>query len=270
MDIKKITSVELLQSLDTLLDNQLNPTVITRKGIPQVVLVNYSSFSNILSYLKELKSFIEGKPQSIDKNTFDEYIVTICNATRRLQDIESAYLDLLISIATAIETNQSYLYGHNERVAIFSCEVARQMHCTEDEIEHIRLASILQNIGEIGIPTYVLQKKTNLESDDWDLIKEHPKISAEIIGKIKKLEPVVPIIYSHHEKYDGTGYPDGIKGEDIPLGSRIISIADTYDAMTNVRLHRNASNHFDAIEEIRKLSGINFDPKIVDIFASIF
>jgi HD-GYP domain-containing protein (c-di-GMP phosphodiesterase class II) len=207
-----------------------------------------------------LTLFLYKKSQFIKMSESGEY----------LQEIENAYIQLMIAAAGALETHESYLYGHNERVALFACETARLFGFSPDEIDQLRMAAICQDIGEITIPTYILQKATKLTDEEWGLIRDHPRISADLVSKIKSLQPVAEIVFSHQEKFDGTGYPRALKGDEIPLGARILCVVNTYDAMTNIRLHRETGNHENAIKEIMRLSGTHYDPEVVEKFLQLF
>lgn len=128
---------------------------------------------------------------------------------------------------------------------------------------------MLHDIGKIGINESILNKPGKLSEEEYEMVKLHPKMGADIIKGIKFLEPVVPIIYHHQERYDGKGYPDGIKGEQIPIGARIIAVLDTYDAMTTDRPYRKALSREAAIAEVKRCSGTQFDPQVVEVFLQI-
>ena len=144
--------------------------------------------------------------------------------------------------------------------------VGTEMNLKKDEIEALHWASILHDIGKIGVPDEILNKKGPLTKKEWVIMKEHPVTGAEIVSPVKYLAKVSPIIRAHHEKIDGTGYPKGLEGEEIPLGSRILSIVDAYVAIRDERIYSEAQSHEEAIAELRRASGTQFDPQIVDIF----
>jgi len=127
-------------------------------------------------------------------------------------------------------------------------------------------AGILHDIGKIGVPDQILNKKGSLTKKEWVIMKEHPVIGAQIVEPVKYLAHVSPIIRAHHEKFDGTGYPYGLEGDDIPLGSRILAVVDAYTAIRDERIYSKAHTHEEAIAELRRASGTQFDPKIVDVF----
>jgi len=140
------------------------------------------------------------------------------------------------------------------------------MGLSSEEIEILHWAGILHDIGKIGVPDHILNKKGSLTKKEWTIMKEHPVIGAQIVEPVKYLAPVSPIIRAHHEKFDGTGYPYGLEGTDIPLGSRILSVVDAYVAIRDERVYSEAHTHEEAIAELRRASGTQFDPVIVDVF----
>jgi len=148
--------------------------------------------------------------------------------------------------------------------------IGREMGLKADKLELLEYTSDLHDIGKIGISEVIIGKKTKLTVDEYEIIKTHPLVGETIIEPVPFLQDARPVIRHHHERYDGFGYPDGLKGQEIPLLARIIHIADAYDAMTSDRPYRRALSHEDAIEEIKKHSGTQFDPKVVQSFLRIF
>jgi HD-GYP domain-containing protein (c-di-GMP phosphodiesterase class II) len=139
----------------------------------------------------------------------------------------------------------------------------------DDEVKNVYWASMLHDIGKIGISTRVLRKRAALTEDDWILIKMHPTIGSNIVSSIDALPALAPTISAHQEKFDGTGYPKGLKGDDIPLGARILGIADAYQAMVEHRYYREARTHEEAITELQKVKGSQFDPAVLDVFINV-
>ncbi len=144
------------------------------------------------------------------------------------------------------------------------------MKLDKESLKDLELSAVLHDVGKIGIPDRILSKPGFLNVDEYAYMKRHPELGAEIIEPIKKLKRLVPNILYHHEKYDGTGYPLGLKGDKIPIGARIIAIADSFDAMTSDRPYRPRMEIKVALEEIKKFRGRQFDPKIADIAIKIF
>lgn len=179
---------------------------------------------------------------------------------------EHALLDTIAALAFAIEAKDGYTINHCEQMMGRAVALAQAMRLPSSEVENIRLGAILHDVGKIGIPDAVLNKPGPLNDEEYEVIKGHAQIGARIVQSVAALQDVVPIVRHHQERYDGTGYPDGIAGEEIPLGARIISVVDTYGAMTEDRIYRKALGHRKAIAEIKRHAGKQFDPVIVDAF----
>jgi len=144
--------------------------------------------------------------------------------------------------------------------------VAKSLGLGPDEIAAVNLGTLFHDIGKIGIPEHILQKPTALTDAEWAEMKTHPVIGANLIGEVPNLERIRPIVLAHHEHYDGTGYPNGLKGDEIPLAAQIISVADTYEAMTSTRPYRPALCHADAVAELRRVAGSQLNPIVVEAF----
>jgi putative two-component system response regulator len=184
----------------------------------------------------------------------------------KLAQLHKAYEDSLTALANAIDVRDPYTRGHVERVTAYAQVIAQQMGCRNELIEQIRFGSILHDIGKIVIQDEVLSKSTPLTSEEWQKMRQHPITGAEMIKDITYLAAAAPIIRHHHERWDGSGYPDGLKGEEIPLGARIVAVADSFDAMSIDRPYRNGRALEEAYEEILKCSGTHFDPQVVKAF----
>jgi len=194
--------------------------------------------------------------------------VAIQNDLRRM-DIEEVYLELVKTLAEAIETKDAYTRGHCERVPEISLNIAKTMGLSLHQIRDILLASILHDVGKIGIPERILTKAGPLDQQEWALIHEHPDLGLNIIQHVGFLGEAREIIAQHHERYDGTGYPKGLKGESIHLGARILAVADTFDAMSSERPYHPSLKKAMIIEEIRQQAGLQFDPQVVEIFLAL-
>jgi putative nucleotidyltransferase with HDIG domain len=194
--------------------------------------------------------------------------VAIQNELRRLE-VETVYIELVKTLAEAIETKDYYTRGHCERVTEISLNIAKKMGLSLGQVRDILLAGILHDIGKIGIPEGVLSKADPLTVQEWTLIKEHPELGHNIIKHVGFLGEAREIIAQHHEHYDGTGYPKGLKGEAIHLGARILAVADASDAMQSDRPYRRSLNKEKTVEELQVQSGRQFDPKIVEVLLSL-
>ena len=186
-----------------------------------------------------------------------------------LDEIHNNLKEMEDSLITALEAKDIYTQGHSKRVYKLVSNIVDKMELNENEAEKIKTAAKLHDIGKIGINDDILNKPTKLTEEEFAVIMDHPVMGYEIIKKIKAMGDIAKIIRHHHERYDGNGYPDGLKGENIPLGSRIIAIADSFDAMTSKRAYRNSFTMAQAIEELRKNAGKQFDPALVEVFASV-
>ena len=139
-------------------------------------------------------------------------------------------------------------------------------YLSQEEIDHVRQAAILHDLGKVGISDKILHKKSKLTKKEFEAIKKHPQIAADIIRPIQFMHDIVPLVLYHHERWDGKGYPAGLKAEEIPIGARIIAVADAYDAMTSDRPYRKAMSSEKAMSELKRCAGTQFDPKVVDAF----
>ncbi len=177
-------------------------------------------------------------------------------------DLRSMFLNTVKSLAAAIETKDKYTLGHSERVTQYAEVIGRELGLSTKETEDLRLAGLLHDIGKIGVDERILQKPSHLTPQEFEEIKKHPDYAADILNAIPQLEHIIPAIRHHHERFDGNGYPAGLKGGDIPYGAKILSIADTFDAMSSSRPYRDALPFETCIQEIQSCAGTQFDPEI--------
>ena len=186
-----------------------------------------------------------------------------------LKDIKDAYFNTLKALALAVDNRDSYTSKHMEVSAQYAESIARALRLEEDRIELVKYGAMLHDLGKIGIDDSVLHKKDRLTPEEYEIIKKHTVIGAKILEPIDWFKEVAYLIEHHHEHYDGSGYPHGIAGENIPLEARIITAVDSYHAMISDRPYRKAISKFAAIEELKKGSGTQFDPEVVDAFIKI-
>ncbi len=182
------------------------------------------------------------------------------------QKIKNVYFELINSLVAALESKDPYTTGHSQRVCKYAVALAEKLNLSAGEIERIRKAALLHDLGKIGIPDGILHKKGKLNDDEFSIIKEHEVISAKILEPLEEFKDIIPDILHHHERFDGTGYPHGLAGTMIPLGARIISLADVFDALVTGRDYKNAFPIPDAVGEIEKNKGKQFDPALADAF----
>lgn len=192
------------------------------------------------------------------------------NLSRLYEDLRSTYLRTVKVLAHAIEAKDHYTHSHSENVAKYAVMIAEEMHLSLEQIETIREACSLHDLGKIGIEDSILSKPSSLTAEEWDSIKRHPLIGPQILEPLTFLREVIDLVRQHHEHYNGTGYPLGLKGEQILLGARIIHLADAYEAMRSARSYRKEpfSKH-QTIAEIKSQRGVQFDPLVVDAFLRI-
>lgn len=174
------------------------------------------------------------------------------------------YHDIIESLVTALEAKDYYTRGHSERVASMTYELSKSLGIKGIGLENIHIAAHLHDIGKIGVPDKILNKKGKLLTHEWEYIKTHPKIGFDILSKSNRLKHISKIVLYHHERWDGKGYPMGLSQMDIPLGSRIIAVCDSIDAMTSNRPYREAMSFEECINEILINKGLMFDPVIVE------
>ena len=185
------------------------------------------------------------------------------------EQLEEISLQLMQTLSTTIEAKDEYTRGHSYRVAEYSALIARELNWDEDEIRNLKNAAYLHDIGKIGIPDNILNKPVKLTDEELGVIKEHTVIGAEILKNITLIDHVKEATRSHHERYDGRGYPDGLKGEEIPLYARIIAVADSFDAMKSRRIYRSPLDDQVVYNEIFQNRGTQFDPELADIFLKL-
>jgi putative two-component system response regulator len=184
------------------------------------------------------------------------------------KELQRMFLSGIKALAHAVEAKDPYTQGHSARVAEQAARTARYLSLDEREVQNIWLAGFLHDIGKIGIRETVLNKPGKLDEGEWECVREHPVLAAKILGPIDELSNVIEIVLHHHERFDGTGYPSGLAGGEIPLGARILAVADTYDALTSKRPYRDALMEQEALAVLEKEAGEQFDPAIARAFLS--
>jgi diguanylate cyclase (GGDEF)-like protein len=182
------------------------------------------------------------------------------------QRLVAAVVDVLSS---ALDVRDKMTHRHARRVARMSAYVAKELKLTDDQVVQIEYAAALHDIGKIGVADNILHKDAALDHEEWKQMRLHSDLGYQILNGIDFLQDAAEIVYSHHERFDGTGYPRKLKGEETPLGARVFSIVDAYDAMTSRRPYREAMTHEEAMEEIRANSGTQFDPRVVEAFVGM-
>lgn len=179
------------------------------------------------------------------------------------------YFNTIRALSKTLEAKDLYTHGHSERVALLSREIARKRNLSERDILRIYLAGLVHDIGKVGIPSIILHKNDRLTDEEFAQIKKHPSLGVQILERIEELVPLIPAVAYHHERYDGKGYPYGLKEQEIPEMARIMSVADAFDAMTSDRPYRKAMPLEKAIQILKENAGTQFDPEVVRDFLSI-
>lgn len=244
-----------------------------------------SSFvtKNMICVPVKTKEKILGVLQAINKQSGDfttedmEILTALSNQVsvaienaNLYQELKETFYGTAQALAETIEKRDPYTGGHTKRVMNYSLAIGRAMGLNKLEMENLKLAAILHDIGKIGIRDDVLLKPGKLDQNELLIMNTHPKHGSEILHHVKRLKDVIPGMRSHHEKYDGNGYPDKLKGNQIPIIGRIIAVADTFDAMITDRPYRKALSVEVALEEIRKCSGKQFDPEVANAFLKAY
>ncbi len=188
------------------------------------------------------------------------------NMQQRIELLEKAHRETIEALAVAINAKDEVTHEHVLRVQIYAAGVARLMGCDEAEVEALKAGALLHDIGKIAVPDYILNKPGKLTAPEFEQMKMHTIVGAQILGRVDFHYPVVPIVRHHHERWDGCGYPDGLKGEDIPLTARILTVVDCFDALREDRQYRRGLTREEAIDFLMKNSGSQYDPRVIGIF----
>jgi putative methionine-R-sulfoxide reductase with GAF domain len=218
---------------------------------------------------KKGKKGFDKEDLSLLTSLADQVAIALDNS-RLYQELEEMFFQTADSLADAIEQRDPYTGGHTQRVTLYSQAIAKYLQLKPLERKWLKITSVLHDIGKIGIEDHILKKPTRLSPKEFDLIKHHSDIGAKIIGHIRQLKEIVPGVKYHHEQINGKGYPDGLRGKDIPILAKIVAVADTYDAMTTGRPYRKAMEKEAAIEELKRCSGTQLDKEVVKAFIQAY
>lgn len=235
----------------------VSPIIVKNNIIGEIIVGSHGDFEYKLSDLELC-------------NNLASHAGPFIEAVKLYDFLRDNFNDTIIILSKIIEMKDSYTTGHYKRIINYSLNIARNIGMSKKDQVKLKLTVLLHDIGILSIKDELLNKKGRFTENEYDSIKIHPEVGAELLRNIEQLKDITPSIRSHHEKYDGTGYPDGLKGEEIPLFARIIAVADAFDAMTNNRPYKASMNMYFAAEELQKNKGKQFDPKIVDAFFEIY
>jgi HD-GYP domain-containing protein (c-di-GMP phosphodiesterase class II) len=237
------------------------------------------ALSQALSYARDLKSAYEtarareeelvvandrlrkGYQQSL------QYAVDLKRTHRQLQ---RSIFQSLLGLANALEAKDAYTSGHSSRVSRFSRELALAAGLSQTASETVAQAGLLHDLGKISVPESILSKPGALTPDEWEIMRRHPVTAAQIVAPLEFFDQGAIIVRHHHERYDGSGYPDGLRAEMIPLGARIVAVADVYDALTSDRPYRVRLAHAEAVRYLREQGGRTLDDDLVELFVELF
>ncbi len=224
--------------------------------------------------------YLDNLGEGSEGRLFTEYDLMLASAIGRqaglaihraklFEELDAMFFGTIRALVATIEANDEYTHGHSERVTEFSLAIAQAMDFDAESLDHLRRSAILHDIGKIAISENVLNKPGALTEEEFAQIKAHPVLGAKILRHIKGADAILPGVMWHHEKWNGRGYPDGLKGEDIPLQARIIAVADAFDAMTSSRPYRSNMELEEVIEEFERCKDDHFDGRIVDVFVQL-
>jgi response regulator RpfG family c-di-GMP phosphodiesterase len=221
------------------------------EAIVRRALEHYSLRESKRRYENQLEELVEQRTVELD---------------RALDSLEDAYRTTLKALAAALETRDHETHGHSQRVVSFSLRLGYELGLDKEQLKSLEFGSLLHDIGKIGVPDAILRKPAALDEDEWIKMRQHPLHGQQILRGIEFLDGAARVVAQHHEKWDGSGYPLGLTGDDIDLNARIFAVADAFDAITSDRVYRAAKSYEAASEELDRCAGQHFDPKIVEAF----
>jgi HD-GYP domain-containing protein (c-di-GMP phosphodiesterase class II) len=224
----------------------------------RAIVVDVTEFNNPTAYLTRLFVYL---------------IVTFISSdvSKKYHEIKKQKKELILTLAKSIDSRDTFTANHSENVAKYALEISKEMRLSKEQCENIYIGGLLHDIGKIGIPESILSKPARLTESEFENIKQHPELGFEIVkyNSAFKNSGIIDMVLYHHERYDGKGYPNGLKGEGIPLAARIISVADSFDAMVSKRVYKNEMDLEYAMSEIENNKGTQFDPQIADVFLNL-
>ena len=217
---------------------------------------------------------LEHQRLRVEKRRYENYLEEMVGRrTAELDDalrsLGDAYRSTLKSLTAALEARDSETHGHSERVVNFSLRLGRELGLDAEQLRSLEFGSLLHDIGKIGVPDAILRKPAALSESEWVRMREHPLHGQKILSGIRFLEGAARVVAQHHERWDGTGYPVGLRGEQIDLNARIFSVADAFDAITSDRVYRRGRSYEDAVAELEGFAGRQFDPEVVEAFRRV-
>ncbi len=252
--------------------SQKDLSILRGHYVNGTILVIVAWFLSFILYNAKVRDFLSRKTIEQQKGKLEKANQQLTATNYKLQESLSALdesQNIIFALALALESKDPYSKGHSERVTDYAVELGMFLNLSEIDQVSIYRAAILHDIGKIGIPDAILNKPSALSSEEWLIMKSHPERGETICSKLNFAREILPIIRHHHERYDGKGYPDGLSGEDIPFLARLVSIADTVDAITSSRPYRSGGTFEEALAELQRCAGTQFDPSLVAAFISL-
>jgi PAS domain S-box-containing protein/putative nucleotidyltransferase with HDIG domain len=211
---------------------------------------------------------IKEKESNLEKSR-DAFLNMLRDIHDSYENLKELFISLIRAFVHALDAKSPWTKGHSERVAMYAVAIAEELSMGKEEIEDLNVAALLHDIGKIGTYDYLLDKPERLTTEEFQIVQRHPATAIEILSDIKQLKEILPIIRHHHERFDGNGYPDGLEGDEIPLGARILCVADSFDSMTADRPYRPSPGTEYAKLEFERCSGTQFDPKVTEAFLKV-
>ncbi len=280
-DLQEANALDLLNSIQFLTPETSVILIGENNSTSDVIKAFRAGIFDFLQQpfeLEELETVIEKAVEicrtkllktSYDKHLEDKLVARGERLDKAIKDIENSYRTTLKTLIRALETRDSETHGHSERVVTFSLRLAHEIGLEEEKMRDLELGALLHDIGKIGVPDAILRKPAKLTEREWEKMKLHPQLGYKILRNIPFLEGAAKIVAEHHERWDGKGYPNQIRGENISLITRIFAVADAFDAMISDRVYRKGRSFEDADAELEKHAGTQFDPMVVEAFKNI-
>jgi HD-GYP domain-containing protein (c-di-GMP phosphodiesterase class II) len=265
---KRLRSLFLVMEFGTLLIALLG-SIVSSRSIEQPVALVISQLRKAEQTGVLPESTMAFSSTTEMRELMESYTSAAVSARTARQKLQSAHVEFIGSLANALDARDGYTSGHSGRVAKYASRTAAALGLSRDYVEQIRIAAQLHDIGKIGVPDSVLQKPGRLTAEELAMIQEHTVIGRRILEGVEGLAPCLDGVELHHENWDGSGYPRGQSGEEIPIAARIIHVSDAYDAMTTHRSYRLGRTHEQAIHELMRCAGTEFDPRIVEVFLNL-
>jgi putative nucleotidyltransferase with HDIG domain len=241
----------------------LVPVNIGEKSLGIIEVINY------IGYKDRVSQQVFSAEDELMLYTLANQIALFLQTVVNYEESREAYLEIIRSLVNAIEARDPYTRGHSEQTTKYAVSIAQKLALPAESVEIVRYAASLHDIGKIGIKENILKKVKKLTADEYSHIKNHPFMGAQILKPIKSLQDVIPIVYHHHERYDGKGYLDGLQRDEIPIGARILSVADSFEAMTSDRPYHKGLPKEEAMAQLKKSAGSQFDPHVVNAFMEV-